>query len=407
MARPLDVRAHGGEALWRRELLDQRVLWREDHEGGAPQRVWPGGEDDDLVITFRLEGDLRALGAPDPVRLHGHDALWPVEAGEVEELVGVIGDAVVPLWHEAPLDEGAGAVTTTVDHLFVGEHRLIDGVPVDERLLAVGQALLEHLHEEPLVPLVVLRVAGDDALRPVEHRAHLLELLRHAVDALVREACRVHGGVACARGLDGGVLCRKAEGVVAHGEEDVEAAHALVARCGVGWRLGVPVTYVQVARRVRVHGEEVVLRSDVVVQVDLVEAFFAPALLPLLLDGLRRVALGVPRGVGAANCLGHDFSSIGRGSRRAAAGRPLEVESGFAKNSTPAAGPGSTRVRSCQFTSAARRAAWLVARLLPCALAPRSCGNGRRWAVRCQRADRWMALARNRSLAHQAAVGYW
>src|SRR5690606_14538889 len=76
---------------------------------------------------------------------------------------------------------------------------------------------------------------------------------------------------------------RQPEGVEAHREQDVVAAHAQEPRRSVGWSLGVPMADVQVTRRVRVHGEEVVGGLRGVVQVDLIDAAGAPALLPLRL----------------------------------------------------------------------------------------------------------------------------
>ena len=315
----------------------QRVLRGQHHEGRAPQRVRAGREHLDRA-GLGLERDLRALGAADPVRLHRLDLVGPVEALEVEQLVGVVGDLEVPLRHEPALDQRARAVAAAVDDLLVGEHGLIDRVPVDHALLAVGEAALEHAQEHPLVPAVVLRVAGDDLLRPVEHRAHLLELPFHALDTLVRQRHRVDL-LALARRADGSVLGRQPEGVEAHGEEHVVAAHAAVARGGVGGRLGVPVPHVQVTRRVGVHRQEVVLRPRAVVEVDGVQALVLPGLAPARLEGLRVVAAGpiVPIGsivrIGAVADRGRVVARLGGGmihdsrslppGRGAGGGRPV------------------------------------------------------------------------------------
>ena len=78
-----------------------------------------------------------------------------VEAGE--ELLGVVGDPEVVTRDLALLDHRAGAPAAAVDHLLVGEHGLVDRVPVDDLRLAIGDAALEHAQEQPLVPLVVRR----------------------------------------------------------------------------------------------------------------------------------------------------------------------------------------------------------------------------------------------------------
>ena len=117
--------------------------------------------------------------------------------------------------------------------------------------LAVGQAALEHPQEQPLVPAVVLRVAGVQHAVPVERAgvaAHR-RLLRR--DVLVGPRRRV--GAA----LDGGVLRGQAEGVPADRVQHVEAALHPVARDDVAQRVRLGVTHVQVARRVREHVEHV------------------------------------------------------------------------------------------------------------------------------------------------------
>ena len=121
-------------------------------------------------------------------------------------------------------------------------------------LRAVGQAGLQEAQEEPLVPAVVGRVAGDDLGVPVEGGAHDPQLAAHVLDVAARPLGRVDPV------LDRRVLGRQAEGVEADREEDVVAVHPPEAGERVGRRLDVPVADVQVARRVGVHRQQVVLR---------------------------------------------------------------------------------------------------------------------------------------------------
>ena len=73
----------------------------------------------------------------------------------VEQLVGVLRDLQVVAGDLALLDQRAGAPAAAVDHLLVGEHGLVDRIPVDDLGPPLGDAGLEHLQEQPLVPLVV------------------------------------------------------------------------------------------------------------------------------------------------------------------------------------------------------------------------------------------------------------
>ena len=103
------------------------MLGRHDEEGRAEERVGPRGEDGVVrrPAPAQREGDLGAFGAPDPVALHRHDVLGPVDRVEVvEQPVGVVGDAEEPLLELALLDRRAAALAAPVDDLLVGEHRL-------------------------------------------------------------------------------------------------------------------------------------------------------------------------------------------------------------------------------------------------------------------------------------------
>ena len=157
----------------RRQRVDQRMLRREDHERRAEERVRPRREDADLLATGvvvgrrRLEDDLAALRAPDPVRLHDPDRVGELDLGEVQQLVGVLRDAQVPLVQVALLDLRAAAPAAPVGALdLLARQRAVVRAEVDRRVLPVGQPGLQELQEEPLVPPVVVGVAGDDLARP-------------------------------------------------------------------------------------------------------------------------------------------------------------------------------------------------------------------------------------------------
>ncbi len=286
-----DIGLDLGSAVRTRQRRDQRVLGREDHERGPEQRVGPGGEDAQLLATGmvlgrrRREDDLAALRPADPVGLHHPDRLREVDAAVVEQLVGVLRDAQVPLVELALLDLRAAppAVPVGAFDLLAGERPVVRA-PVDRRLGSIGQPGLQEPQEQPLVPLVVLGIAGHDLRRPVEGGAHRPELAAHVVDVAHRPFARVEAA------LDRGVLGRQPEGVEADRQEDVLAVHPLEPGEGVGRRDDVPVADVQVARRVRIHRQQVVAIAGRG-QVRVVHAELVPARLPARLEGARVVAL--------------------------------------------------------------------------------------------------------------------
>ena len=150
------------------------------------------------------------------------------------------------------------------------------------RLLRVVVVIVVvHLQKGPLGPVVVGRVAGAHLTVPVERKADLVQLLAVAGDVLRRRHGRMLSG------LDGVLLGRKSEGVVAHRMQDVESARPLVAgvdvRCDVAQR----VTDVQTRPRgVGEHVENVEFRTRGI-RLHAVGAPLLPALLPFGLQLLE------------------------------------------------------------------------------------------------------------------------
>ena len=204
------------------ELIQTSVLGSQDKEGDAKERVGTRGEDGDLALVA-LDGlailvaqgkvDLGALGAANPIGLHLLDALGP--AGEllqvVEQLLGVLGDLVVPLLKIALLGLGAATPALALGHLLVSQNGLAGGAPVDRVLLAVDQALFPHLLKDPLTPAVIVGAAGLDHAIQIVGEAHAL----HRGERLVHVLIRPGGSLRVV--LDGGVLGGQAKGVEADG----------------------------------------------------------------------------------------------------------------------------------------------------------------------------------------------
>ena len=233
----------------------------------------------------RLEVELEAFAAADPVVLHCLDALRPaLELVEVlQQHIGVVRDLEEPLREVFLVDLVVAAPALAVDDLLIREHRAAGVAPVDRRLLLVGEAALVEELEEPLRPLVVRGVARLYLAVPVIGEAKLLLLLLHVLDVAVRPVGRLDAV------LDGGILSRHAEGVKAHRVQDVEALHRLVARHDIADGVVAHMAHVQIARRIREHLKCVILRA-VGVGFRLVDLFRFPFLLPFRLDVLRRIS---------------------------------------------------------------------------------------------------------------------
>ncbi len=300
LLRGADAPALGDERgelrIFRGRGLRERVIGRERHEARAEQRVGPRRVDLEIRLAARRgarierEAHHEALRAPDPVALHDADLLGPsVERIEtVVQVLGVVGDLEEPLGELALLDERARAPAAAVDHLLVGEHRLIDRIPVHPGGPARHEPGLKEVEEQALLVPVVGRVAGRDLAAPVDREAHRLQLPAHRGDVRVGPFLRVD------LVLHRGVLGRHPEGVPAHRVEHVEAAGAHVARHDVAHRVVAHVAHVDAPRRVGEHLEHVISRARVVV-VGPVQVALRPDRLPFRLGFLGVVALGPHR----------------------------------------------------------------------------------------------------------------
>ena len=149
----------------------------------------------------------------------------------VEQLVGEAGDAQEPLRQKPLLDQRARAPAAAVDHLLVGEHGVLDRVPIDPGFAAIGQVRREEVEKHLLLVPVIFRMAGRDLAAPIIGEAHALQLAAHHRDVVVGPA----RGMVAARHRR--VLGGQPERVPAHRMQNVEALRALVARDHVAHRV--------------------------------------------------------------------------------------------------------------------------------------------------------------------------
>ena len=315
------------------------MLRRQRRERRAVERVGPRREDLELAAICprgvgQLPEDARAAALADPVGLHQAHLLRPaVERVEtLQQLVGEVRDLEVPLRELAPLDRRAGAPALAFDHLLVGQHRVVDGIPVDPGLLAVGQARLPEVQEHLLLMAVVAGIAARQLAAPVERQAHRLQLRLHGGDVLVGPLL----------GMDlllhRGVLGRQAEGVPAHGMQHVEAAGALVAGDHVALGVVAHVAHVDAPRRIGEHLEHVV---------------FGPRLIHAGAEGLALLPGLLPLGLGFAEVVAR-WRCGGSGCRRHGVipKKRVLAQKRLRPQRMPAAAP---IVKRCEMTSGDRR----------------------------------------------------
>ena len=212
--RVVDAKSPGRlRALWPDvggDLINKRMLRCHNHVGRTEDGVGAGREHLQLAVTCDLKHDVGALGSPDPVPLHRDDRVGPVHGFEVvKEPIGIRSDPKHPLAqgtleHRVIAPFGA----TFCRHFLVRQDGAKGGAPVDGDLIDVGKSLavqmcsaisrrqvvprsavcvllaclqfldkfrdrsrllevfveprVEQLQEDPLCPLVVVRIRGGE-----------------------------------------------------------------------------------------------------------------------------------------------------------------------------------------------------------------------------------------------------
>src|SRR5882762_1282657 len=234
-------------------------------------------------IGYR-ESDTCANGFADPIALHGDDAIGPSAFKFFQifkELIGVMSGLEEPLLDFAGLDEGVfvAPAVAAVDDLLVGQHGAALGTPVDATLFAIGEAALEHAQKKPLIPTIVLRIAGGDFAAPVVAETEATENALKFVNVVASPGERMSVV------LDGGVFCGQAESVPTHRVQDVEAAHALYASHHVADSVIAHVAHVHGAGGVGQHLEGVIFWFCGI-YLSLEDARLGPAVLPFGFDFL-------------------------------------------------------------------------------------------------------------------------
>ena len=260
-------------------LGDQGVLGGQDHIGGAEQGVGPGGVHQDLVAQGGLEFHLRAMAAADPVGLLGLDPVDEVHILQIiNEPVSVLGDTQHPLALFLADNRRTAALADALDHFLIGQNALAACTPVHGHLGLVGQTVFVKLQENPLGPLKITGVRSIDFPVPVKAVAQSLQLAAEILDVVLGDDTGMD------MILNGKVLRRQAEGIIAHGEQHVHASHPLFPGDDIHGRIGPGVAHMQscgAGIREFHQGEELFLLAAVLSGV---EFFLLPDLLPLFFN---------------------------------------------------------------------------------------------------------------------------
>ena len=289
---PAPIGVHVGALLRGGQVGHQGVLRRQHEVGRAEDRVRTRREHRDSLTGGRLEDQLGAVGASDPVGLNRPGRVRPVGCLQViEQPLGILTDGEKPLVQHPRLDLHVRMpLAEAVDHLLVGEHGLARRAPVHGGAALDGQPGAIELEEDPLRPFVVARIGGLHLIAPIRHQPDPLELAAEPLDVARNQLGRMRSD------LQGEVLRVDAERVEAQGLEDVGAAQPPVAALNIGAHERKDVPDVQpFGRRIRKH-HQVEIRLRGAGEVGVVGAALLPPFLPPALDALRVVRDGFRTG---------------------------------------------------------------------------------------------------------------
>ena len=208
------------------QLEGQRMIGGDGTKGRAVQGVRPRGVNVQAIGAARQrEGDAQPFGTADPVFLHQAHPVGPaLQLGQSgQQVLGEGGDLEEPLVQQALFHQGAGSPAAAIDDLFIGQHGVFHGVPVDPGFLAVDQPVVQEVEEHLLFMAIIFGVAGGDFPGPVIGHPHGLELGAHGGDVFAGPLGRRH------LVLDGGVFRRQSEGIPSHGMQHGMPGRPLVA----------------------------------------------------------------------------------------------------------------------------------------------------------------------------------
>ena len=229
-------------------------------------------------VLGNVKTDFNAFAAADPVALHGQDFVRPLfQRVKIQQLIRVVGDTEEPLLQIAAGYRCVAPFAYSVQHLLVGQDGLTRRTPDHRRFGAISQTLLVQFYKEPLVPAIVFGEATHHFAVPVIHRPYRTQLASHVI----------YVGHCPFVGMDTsgyrGIFRRQPEGVKTDRVQHVVPLHPPETGVGVRWRQGIPVTDVQVTRRIRVHRHLEPFGARIFV-FNPIDTVALPTLLPLAID---------------------------------------------------------------------------------------------------------------------------
>ncbi len=163
------VSIHSSLLLWCRNFFNKRMFRCQHTVCSTKQCIAAGCKDCELLVcAIDPKDNIGTHRLADPVALHFLGGFRPVKIIQAFQQLFCIGSNLHdPLAHRFTDDRIAAALTLAVNDFLIGQHSFQLRAPVDRHISLISQSCLIHLEEDPLCPLVVVRITGTDFSVPV------------------------------------------------------------------------------------------------------------------------------------------------------------------------------------------------------------------------------------------------
>ena len=250
----------GQRVIFCGQAYGQRMVGRNGAKARAIKRVGAGcvnlkrGK-----ITMRrnqLKGACQTLRAADPIGLHQAHFFRPAlqSVQRAQQLFRMVRDFQKPLRQLFLLDRRARAPALAVNHLLIGQHGLVDRVPIDRAFAPLHQTGVKEIQKHGLFMGVIRSVASGELARPINRQAELFQLRPHGVNI------GVSPGAGMRAFFHRRIFRRHAERVPPHRVQNIKPLRFFEARHHIAHGVIAHMTHMDAARRIGKHFQHVIFR---------------------------------------------------------------------------------------------------------------------------------------------------
>ena len=213
-------------------LFNQRMFRRNNHVSCTKQGIRTSGIDFQGITSSGLEVYFCTGRTSNPVPLCGLNLFQIIHFIQIiQQPLCIFCNLQHPLGFYFLYNFAAAAFANAANNFFICQNDLTGSTPVDSCFLLVCQTFLEHLQENPLCPMEIIRVSSVDFPIPVKGHTQCLQLRLKSCNIVCGYDCRMN------LMLDGIVFSRQTECIPTHREQNIIAFHSPLSgndiHCGI------------------------------------------------------------------------------------------------------------------------------------------------------------------------------